>query len=95
MVYDSSPSAYHLLFIELVEFDGKHMPHLFSELETSMKTWVKHLMHVPGELKSHSPDMLFQWLMSVLFAYAMSGRIMPGKLNIDDLISIYIDGILM
>src|SRR5690606_25717500 len=65
-VYDAIPNAYHLLFIEIVEFDGKHMPDLFLEVQASTETWVKALRQAKGSLKTDAPDVLFQWLMSIL-----------------------------
>lgn len=91
-VYDENPNAYHLLFIEIVEFDGQHMAQLFSELQSSMQVWVEHLRVAQGQLKVTAPDLLFQWLMSVLFAYSMAGRIMPQSLDLDNFIAMYLDG---
>ena len=93
-IYDSNPNAYHLLFIEIVEFDGQHMPQLFSELQSSMQLWVQRLQEAQGQLKATAPDLLFQWLMSILFAYSMAGRIMPQSFDLDIFIEIYLDGMI-
>ena len=91
-VYDSNPNSYHLLFIEIVEFDGKHMAQLFSELQTSMLLWVGGLKQAQGKLVTDNPVLLFQWLMSVLFAYSIAGRIMTEHVDTDTFILMYCDG---
>lgn len=93
-IYDSNPDAYHLLFIEIVEFDGQHMPQLFTELQSSMQLWVRHLMQAKGKLATNAPDLLFQWLMSILFAYSIAGRILQQKTDVDSFIEIYLDGMI-
>ena len=93
-IFDSNPDAYHLLFIEIVEFDGQHMPQLFSELQASMQSWVQHLKQAKGELRTDAPDLLFQWLMSILFAYSIEGRILQRKTDMNTFIAIYLDGMI-
>jgi len=91
-VYDSNPNAYHLLFIEIVEFDGKHMSQLYSELQAGMFLWMQDFKEADGMLTTDNPVLLFQWLMSVLFAYSISGRILTEPIDIDAFIAMYCDG---
>lgn len=93
--YEANPKTYHLLFIEIVEFDTQHLPIIFEEIYPSIQTWVRHLKQAEGQLRIDADDLLFQWLMSILFAYFTAKYIMKQQINMDNFISIYVDGMIL
>jgi AcrR family transcriptional regulator len=92
--FDSKPESYRLVFIEIVEFDGQHLPIMVNELQPKIMAWIQRLQAAEGQLRVSEPSLLFHWLMTVLFAYSTSLQIMRFSIDIEQFIALYVDGII-
>lgn len=92
--FDSKPESYRLLFIEIVEFDGQHLPILAKDVQAKVVAWIQRLQDAEGELRVSDPHLLFHWLMTILFAYSSSQQIMQFTFDLEQFIALYVDGII-
>jgi len=69
--WDKNPEYIKLHFIELVEFQGEHLPNLFSWVFNEMVEVLSKKNQVKGELSVHT---LSSALLGLFFAYLMSEK---------------------
>jgi AcrR family transcriptional regulator len=92
----------HLLFIEMVEFDGRHFGHLFNQLSPRIFPFLNKLRKARGSLRRINPaNMLLsimglvmsQWILEAVFLRNIK---LPGtSKHFEDALEIYLHGVLL
>ena len=92
----------HLLFIEMVEFDGRHFGHLFNQLSPRIFPFLNKLRKAKGSLRRINPaNMLLsimglvmsQWILETVFLRNIK---LPGtSKHFEDALEIYLHGVLL
>jgi len=92
----------HLLFIEMVEFDGRHFGHLFNQLSPRIFPFLNKLRKAKGILRRINPaNMLLsimglvmsQWILEAVFLRNIK---LPGtSKHFEDALEIYLHGVLL
>ena len=98
---EKRPDDLQLMFIEIVEFKGQHMPQLFESLFPQMVGFAQRLVQVNGDLRPIPPPTLLRAFVGFFFAYFMTEWLMgdqfPSQFRqgaFDDFVDIYLHGIL-
>jgi AcrR family transcriptional regulator len=91
----------NLIFIELVEFNGRHLPGLFAMMEPQVRPFLERVYRAEGNLRTLPPLLLLRSFMGVFISFVMTGKIMgesfPDGLSqdmLDQFVDIYLHGIL-
>lgn len=91
----------NLIFIELVEFNGRHLPGLFAMVEPQVRPFLERVYRAEGSLRALPPLLLLRSFMGVFISFVMTGKIMgesfPDGLSqetLDQFVDIYLHGIL-
>lgn len=99
---DRRPGFLNLMFIELVEFDGKHVPQLFEIFFPQIKLVVERFAQGQSELRSIPVPILIRAFFGLFFSYFISGQLLGPRLAdemqenaFDYFVDIYLHGILM
>lgn len=92
---------FNLMFIELVEFKGSHVPELFDEFFPPLLTFVQKLGQAQGELRDLTPPSLIRAFSSLMLGYMLTGQLLADQLpeqsndqSLQDFVEIYLHGIL-
>lgn len=97
-LYHEQPAIFSLLFIEAIEFDNRHLPQLFDAMQGHVEQFVSRLQAVEGDLNTQSPTIIFQWLMTVMFACFANDKLTQHTMEKDAhkalLQNLYINGML-
>jgi AcrR family transcriptional regulator len=95
------PEALHLLFVEIVEFKGKHFPQLFDRLFPQTMGFVQQLNRSNGALRDIPVPTLIRTFFGFFFAYFMTEWLMGEQLSagltqdaFDDFVNVYLHGVL-
>lgn len=98
----SRPELLKLIFIELVEFNGKHITGLINEIAPKMFPMFEKMIHIRKNLRKIPPPVLVRSFLGMFFAFYMTeflikdsivGKLMP-KNSFDLFVDIYLHGIL-
>ena len=91
----------NLVFIELVEFNGKHIPDLFQAIYPQLEEFGQRFMQESQQLRPIPLPVLLRSFIGLFFSYVMTGLIlsdqMPAEMQdhaFDDFVDIYLHGIL-
>jgi len=91
----------NLTFIELVEFNGQHIPQLFEIFFPRVLDFAQHLAEGRGELRSIPLPILVRAFIGLFFSYYMTELLLGRKLPVemaehalDHFVDIYLHGIL-
>jgi AcrR family transcriptional regulator len=90
----------NLLMIELVEFEGRHIPSLFENLYPMMQELALLIRQHELELKDYPSFTVLQSLISMIWGYFLTNRLLshlpsaPPLMSLEDYIEIYLSGIL-
>jgi AcrR family transcriptional regulator len=97
----SRSDSLHLMFIEIVEFNGHHFPQLFEGVFPQIVGFAQRLVQARGVLRPIPLPTLVRAFVGLLFAYVMNewlmGKQFPSDLQhrvFDDSVDIYLHGIL-
>lgn len=74
IAWDKSPETIRLHLIELIEFQGRHLPTLFEDTFEKMSSVVRELIQERIELSSIPIATLSRALLGLFFAYLMTDR---------------------
>lgn len=99
--FDSNPGLLNLLFIDMVEFDGKHLLELYDDDYVSrVEMFARRVESADGAIRPLSAESLFHSLLNmVCFAYIVRRRLASAglgsrtALSDDDFIDIYLHGV--
>ncbi len=93
--------VFNLMFIELVEFEGRHLPELVETFAPHMFAFAQRLMATEGRLRPLSPLILLRSFVGLVFTHHLFNRLLahtpvvldePGSL--DALLDILLYGLL-
>jgi AcrR family transcriptional regulator len=91
----------NLVFIELVEFNGKHIPDLFNTIFPQLMEFGQRLTNQPEELRLIPLPILLRSFIGLFFSFVMTeimlARQMPREMSehaFEDFVDIYLHGIL-
>jgi AcrR family transcriptional regulator len=100
-VLGSESRVMPLLFIELVEFQGRHMGQLFERLAPTILGFVNSLSRREGRLRPIPPKVVFRTFMSLLVGYFVTEMLFKDspvfrqRTNwLDGLLDVFLHGIL-
>jgi AcrR family transcriptional regulator len=95
------PDFLNLIFIELVEFEGKHVPQLFQLFFPPLMEFVQRFQQVQGELRPIPLPVILRSFIGLFFSYVITGLIIGSQLPasaragaFDHFVDIYLHGIL-
>ena len=103
---DRQPGLIHLMFIELVEFNGQHIPDLVESLLPSVFGFLERLAAAPGHLRSFSPPAMLRVFLGGIFAHYLTMTILShtslnqaaqstgGLGTLDDVMEMLLHGIM-
>ena len=98
----SRPELLKLIFIELVEFNGKHVSHLFGEIVPKLLPMFEKMMRVRKNLRKIPPPVLLRSFLGMFFSFYITelfikdsviGKLMP-KNSFDHFVDIYLHGVI-
>ena len=97
---DRRPDGMHLLFIEIVEFGGQHLPQLFEKVAPEMMGFAQRLVAIGG-LRPIPLFTLIRAFVGFFFAYFITDWLIGGQFPpemkegaFDDFVDIYLHGVL-
>lgn len=92
---------FNLMFTEMVEFNGRHVPELFEQVFPSMLAFIQKLGQAEGRLREISPPNLVRAFASLMLGYLLTEQLLaaefPAAANstaLEDFTEIYLHGIL-
>lgn len=98
---DQRPDFLNLMFIELVEFNGRHIPQLFALIYPQIIATSQRLQRWQDQLRPISFPVLMRAFYGLFFSYFITdlliGKQIPAALNthaLDDFVEIFLHGIL-
>lgn len=98
----SRPELLKLVFIELVEFNGKHVSNLISEIAPKLLPMFEKMIRVRKNLRKIPPPILVRSFLGMFFSFyitelfikdSLIGKLMP-KNSFDLFVDIYLHGII-
>lgn len=98
---ENDPQILNLMFIELVEFEGRHLPALVEVFFPQMLAFARQLATAEGRLRPLAPMTLLRSFVGLLFGYYFFDRLLantavppadPG--NLDALVDVLLYGLL-
>jgi len=98
----SRPELLKLIFIELVEFNGKHISSIINEIAPKIFPMFEKMIHVRKNLRDIPPAVLVRSFLGMFFSFyitefiikdSMIGKLMP-KNSFDLFVDIYLHGVI-
>jgi AcrR family transcriptional regulator len=98
----SRPELIKLIFIELVEFNGKHVSKLINEIAPKLIPMFEQVIHVRKNLRKIPPPILVRSFLGMFFSFYITelfiknsvvGKMMP-KNSFDLFVDIYLHGVI-
>jgi AcrR family transcriptional regulator len=93
---------FNLLLIETIDLHGRHMADMFDVVLPRLLQFQAQLDSLPGEMRAQSPAALFRSFVGTVTAYfvteallADTAMVRMGTLSVDDLMDIYLHGLLI
>jgi len=95
------PELLHLMFIELVEFNGAHIPRIYAAVAPQLSALAAVLHQKSGQVRPIPLPILARSFAGLFFSYYITELIMPpavaalmGENALDSFVDIYLHGIL-
>jgi AcrR family transcriptional regulator len=95
------PDFVKLLFVELVEFEGKNVPKMFDLVYPEVLPLVQRFIDRNGELRNISPMVLFRAFIGLFFSFYMTELLFSStplvfgqKNSLDSFVDIFLHGVL-
>jgi AcrR family transcriptional regulator len=100
-VLKGQPDFLNLIFIELVEFEGKHVPQLFQAFFPPAMEFIQRFQRVRGKLQPIPLPVVLRAFIGLFFSYVITGLLIGSQLPasaqagaFDHFVDIYLHGIL-
>jgi AcrR family transcriptional regulator len=91
---ETNPAYLHLLFIEAVEFQGKHTADIIALVLPHLDTFVQRLERAGGQLQLLPPALLFSAFIGALLAYSMAQRLFGREAGtLENYLQVYLSGV--
>jgi AcrR family transcriptional regulator len=91
----------HLMFVELVEFEGRHFPQLFELIYPQAMRFVQRVMRAQGTLRPIPPPTVLRAFLGLFFSYFMTEWLMGEQFGpelkegaFDGFVDIFLHGVL-
>ena len=91
----------NLIFIELVEFDARHLPDMFGRVLPQVMPFIERLYQANGSMRTIPPLLLLRSFMGLFISYVITGLMIgepvspeTGEKTLARFIDIYLHGIL-
>lgn len=96
---DTNPAYINLLFIEAVEFQGRHMPSIIALVYPRIIALMQQIGATDKRLKSIPPALLFSTFMGNLTAFLLAKHLLMNSIgsemgDLEDYLRVYLFGIL-
>jgi AcrR family transcriptional regulator len=99
---EEHPVFMNLVFIEIIEFQGRHLLTMAQSVIPSVEIFIKRFDNAPGRevLRPISPDLILRAFVGMFVAYAISKRILSNfspeasTNNVESYVDIFLHGIL-
>ncbi len=95
------PDFIKLMFVELVEFEGRNLPRVFSFVFPQIQPLLGRFRSRQGELRNIDPLILFRAFLGLFFSYYMTEFLLAGtpvallqKNALDHFVDIFLHGVL-
>lgn len=92
---------FNLMFIELVEFNGRHVPELFERIYPELFAFIQKLGQAKGQLREISAPNLIRAFSSLMLGFMLTEQLLADQLPAEsnerafrDFVQIYLYGIL-
>jgi AcrR family transcriptional regulator len=100
---EKQSGLFNLMFIELIELDGRHMPELVSTILPYVLRFQQRVAaNQPGSLRAQTPVTFFRSFIGTVVAYYVMNELLAGTsamqlgpLSIDDMMDIYLHGLIL
>ena len=96
------PDFVKLLFVELVEFEGRDLPKMFEAVFPEILPLIERFTAKKGELRDINPLVLFRVFLGLFFSYYMTEFMLAGtpvvalqKNSLDTFIDVFLHGVLL
>ncbi len=99
--FEDSPGILNLLFIELVECEGRHLPELASAFAPAVMAFAEKMQAAPDLSRTQQPFVIVRTFLSMLFAYYITEQFLTGARfpteigDVSDFLDIYLHGVLV
>lgn len=95
------PDFVKLLFVELVEFEGRNIPKMYETIFPQVFPLVKRFMSRKGELRKIPPPVLFRAFLGFFFSYYMTELLLANtpmtifkNNSLDSFVEIFLHGVI-
>ena len=99
---EGHPDFLNLMFIELVEFRGRHVPLIFATVYPDVLIFAQRFQEQPGQLRPIPLPILLRAFLGLFFSYVMTELLMGGQMPeamrkgaLDYFVDIFLHGILI
>ncbi len=100
---EKQSGLFNLMFIELIELDGRHMPELVNTILPYVLRFQQRVAEKqPGSLRAQTPVTFFRSFIGSVVAYYVMNELLAGTsamqlgpLSIDDMMDIYLHGLIL
>ena len=96
------PDFIKFLFIELVEFDGRDLPRMFTVVYPQIQPLIQRFQDNRGDLRPISPIILFRSFLGLFFSFYMTEFLLAGtpvanlqQNALDHFVDIFLHGVMM
>ncbi len=96
------PDFVKFLFVELVEFNGRDLPHMFQAVFPQIAPLIQRFQTSRGELRQIPPFVLFRAFLGLFFSFYMTEYLLAGtpaaemqENALDHFVDIFLHGILL
>lgn len=98
----SYPEVLNLMLIEIVEFQGAHVPHIFQSLFPQVLPLIGRIQGLDGRIRKIPPPILARAFLGMFFSYYITGvllgRAMPPEMQanaLDHFVDIFLHGVML
>lgn len=97
---EGRPEIINLVFIEIVELQGQHLPELTAQVAPQMLTFIERLMAMNEQLRPIHPLVLLRTFIGLTFSYFITSQVLKDTPlaeesgSLDDFVDVYLHGVL-
>lgn len=99
--FEAEPALLNVLYIELVELDGRHLPDLVADFLPMLQEFAARIAKAEGNLRYEDPLIIIRSFLGIIFAYIFTGVLLSGTpaealdtTTLNDFVDIYLHGML-
>jgi AcrR family transcriptional regulator len=99
--FQDRPGYFNLIFIEIVEFEGRHLPVIFNQVLPQLEAILQRFHQTPGSLRPLPVALLLRAFIGLFFSHTLTDVLLAGNMALDrqdgaleGLVDVYLHGIL-